>query len=74
MAPTKANIMTVALFLAKKAVVEDLRSKGLKVRDFDRAAIERLALAWIKQHPGLTGEAEQCLREWIAQSRRARER
>jgi hypothetical protein len=66
---TKANIMTVGLFLAKKAVIEDLRSKGLKVRDFDRAAIERLALAWIKSHPCLIGEAEKSLREWIAPSR-----
>jgi hypothetical protein len=64
---TKANIMTVGLFLAKKAVVNDLRSKGLKPRDFDRASIERLALAWIKSHPCLIGEAEQCLREWAAQ-------
>jgi hypothetical protein len=65
----KANILTTALFLTKKIVIADLRSKGLKPRDFDRAAIERLALAYIKSHSEVVVEAEATLRKWISQSR-----
>jgi hypothetical protein len=67
---TKANVMTAALFMAKREVIEDLRDRGLRPANFNRAEIERLALAYIKSHPGLVEQAELTLKKWIARSPR----
>jgi hypothetical protein len=66
---SKANVLTLALLMAKQAVERSVRDTGRKLRDLSLADRQRMAQAHLEANPGLVEDAERKLREWITRSR-----
>jgi hypothetical protein len=65
---TRAGLISMARFLAKKVVRENIRRKGYKLRDFTVPDISKLAWDYVLSHPEIIAETKTSVRCYISRS------